>query len=851
MNQDEKAFSKLYASILHNQNYKDIFIMKNSFLLVRLLILTCLLYNQYTIAQNKNVENNADVWQSPKEDILKILHAPKLPRTSIAPSKTHMLLTDPIVYPTLSELASPMLKLAGTRINPKNNYYHGRHGGTSPRILRIKDSKTVQLNVPENSEIISTFWSSDGERFALAVGFDDRIELWMGDVSGHVEKVPNILLNPLMDSAIKWLPNQDKLLVRKIADRGPVPEKPAMPIGPKILEDTGAKARSTYESRNLLETAHDDDLFSYYTNCELVIYDTKTKQSEVVGPAASYMWAEVSPDGNYLFVERLKKPWSHEVAWWRFANDAEVWDLKGNLLKKITNQPIANEVPTHGVITGPRAISWQPTAPHTLFWREALDGGDPVAKVAFRDRLMRWEAPFKGKPEEVFKAEHRIRSTIWGESDGMLMVYQRERIKRWRYVWLLDVDKGTSKQWFDLDENDRYNDPGYPIFTQLGNGKNVFKVEDGAIYFRGKGGTKNGDRPFVDKRNIEDGTVERIFRSAADKYEYFIDFAEEPNSFILSSESSSVVPNFYLAKLENSIPAATGEATRKIIKSPITKFKDPSPELRQIEKKIIRYKRDDGVELSFKLLLPPGYKKGTKLPTVVYAYPLEYGSAKTAGQVRGSSNRFMRIYGPSHKYFLMRGYAVLDNTAMPMIGDTETVYDTFVPQLVADAEAAVNKAVDMGIADPDRIGVIGHSHGGLMVANLLAHTDLFSAGIARSGSYNKTNQPFGFQGERRSLYEATKSYIDCSPTFFANKVNEPILIIHGDDDSNPGTLTFQSEVFYEAVRGSGGTARLVLLPYEDHGYRAKESIEHVLWEQINWFDKYVKNKNTEVKKNEQ
>ncbi|WP_299887796.1 prolyl oligopeptidase family serine peptidase [uncultured Lacinutrix sp.] len=821
--------------------------MKKSFLVFMLLSFTCLLCNQETIAQNKSIDDNTNAWQSPKEDILKILHAPQLPRTSISPSKTHMLLTDPIVYPTLSELAAPMLKLAGTRINPKNNYYHGRHGGTSPRILTVKDGKTVKLNTPVESEIISTFWAADGKRFALAVGFEDRIELWMGDISGHVEKVPNMVLNPLMDAAVKWLPNQEKLLVRRIADRGAVPKKPSIPNGPKIKEDAGAIARSTYESRNLLETAYDDDLFSYYTNCELVIYDTKTKQSEVVGPAASYIWAGASPDGNYLLVERLKKPWSHEVAWWRFANDAEVWDLKGNVLKTIVNHSVANEVPIHGVITGPRSINWQPTAPHTLFWREALDGGNPVAKVEFRDRLMRWEAPFKGKPEEVFKAQHRIQSTMWGQSEGMLMVYQRERIKRWRYVWLLDVNKGTSKQWFDLDENDRYNDPGYPIFTQLSNGKYVFKVEDGSIYFRGSGGTKEGDRPFVDKRNIVNGDVERIFRCEKDKYEYFVDFGKEPNSFIMSSESSSVVPNFYLAKFGNSISAKSGEATRAITKSPITKFKDPSPELRQIENKIIRYKRNDGVELSFQLLLPPGYKKGTKVPTVVYAYPLEYGGAKTAGQVRGSSNRFMRIYGPSHKYFLMRGYAVLDNTAMPMIGDPETVYDSFVPQLVADAEAAVAKAIEIGVADPDRIGVIGHSHGGLMVANLLAHTDLFCAGIARSGSYNKTNQPFGFQGERRSLFEATKSYIDCSPTFFADKVNEPILIIHGDDDSNPGTLTFQSEVFYEAVRGSGGTARLVLLPFEDHGYRAKESIEHVLWEQINWFDKYVKNREVNVK----
>ncbi|MEM9545965.1 MAG: prolyl oligopeptidase family serine peptidase [Bacteroidota bacterium] len=805
-------------------------------------IYSILLVLFFGLSINPKAHAQENAWKSPDQDILDIVHAPQLPRITISPTKTHMMLSDPIIYPSLSELAGPMLKLAGIRVNPKNNYYHGSHGGTSPRILTIEDKKTVDLAIPENAELMSTSWTVDGQRFAAYIGFEDRIELWLGDISGHLEKVPGMILNPLMDGAAKWFPDQEKLLIRRIKDRGPAPQKPSMPKGPKILEDAGATARSTYEARNLLETAYDDELFSYYTQCELVIYDTKTKETKVVGPAATYMWAGISPDGNYLLIERLKEPWSHEVAWWRFANDAEVWDLDGNLIKTIINHPVANEVPVQGVITGPRSISWQPTAPHTLYWREALDGGDPTSQAEFRDKLMRWEAPFTSEPEEVFKAEHRIQSTMWGQTDGMLMVYQRERMKRWRYVWLLDVNEGTSRLWFDLNENDRYNDPGYPLFTQLENGKYVIQVDDGEMYFRGRGGTKEGDRPFVDRRNIETGETERIFRCAKDKYEYFVGFAEEDNSFIMSSESSTSVPNFYLAQFGKSITADEGESTREMTKTLITDFVDPSPELREIENKIVRYMREDSVELSFQLLLPPGYEEGTKVPTVVYAYPLEYSGAKTAGQVRGSSNRFMRIWGASHKYFLMRGYAVLDNTAMPMIGDPETVYDSFVPQLVADAEAAVKKAVDMGIADPDRIGVIGHSHGGLMVANLLAHTDLFCAGIARSGSYNKTNQPFGFQGERRSLFEATDSYINCSPTFFADKVNEPILIIHGADDSNPGTLTFQSEVFYEAVRGSGGTARLVLLPFEDHGYRAKESIEHVLWEQMSWFDKHVKNR---------
>jgi len=571
--------------------------------------------------------------------------------------------------------------------------------------------------------------------------------------------------------------------------------------------------------------------------------DPQTGKATVLGEAAPYFTAEVSPDGNYLLVERLVGPWSHEVAWWRFAREIEVWNLKGQRVATVASVPLADEVPTQGVAKGPRSVSWRATAAHTLYWIEALDGGDPVAEVPHRDRLMRLAEPFDGDPEEVFRAEHRISSwqMAWGAEGGTLMLGQRERIRRWRYVWLLDVDKGTSRPWFDLDEDDRYGDPGYPLFRPLPNGRWVFHQKGDAVYFSGSGATEQGDRPFLDLRSMETGKAERLFRCDPDRFEYFVAFAGGDDRFVMRSESAVDVPNYYLATLGKRIEADEGEAARAVSRVPITRFEDPTPQLREIEKRLVRYEREDGVALSFQLQLPPGYEEGTRLPTVLYAYPLEYSGATTAGQVSGSAQRFNRFRGPSHLYFLLRGYAVLDRTAMPMIGDPETTYDTFVPQLVADAEAAVAKAVEIGVADPERIGIIGHSHGGLMVANLLAHTDLFRAGIARSGSYNKTNQPFGFQSERRSLFEARDVYIELSPTFFADQVNEPVLVIHGNDDSNPGTLTFQSEVFFEAVRGSGGTARMVLLPFEDHGYRARESVEHVLWEQLRWFDMHVKN----------
>jgi dipeptidyl aminopeptidase/acylaminoacyl peptidase len=817
---------------------------------VKLAIILVLTVVPFILAASTGASNDslqsANNWQSPPEDLLEMLHAPQLPWVWTAPTGEYLLLADPILYPPLAELAAPMHKLAGMRVNPATNSHHGQHGGTSPRLVRVKDGATTPLDLPPDAEVHEVEWTVDGKRFALTVGHSDHIGLWVGSVQGEVTKIGDLALNPLMGTAVSWLPDQERLLVRRIPKRGAAPEPPAIPAGPEILEGAGALARSTYEARNLLETAYDDALFDYYTACELVILDPATGKVKVVGRSAPYTTADFSPDGKYLLVERLVGPWSHEVAWWRFASEIEVWNDKGELIASIASLPVADQVPVHGVPLGPRSVSWRPTAPHTLFWVEALDGGDPVAKVPQRDRLMRLDVPFTAEPREVFRAEHRILPwrNGWGAEGGTLMLMQRERIRRWLYVWLLDVDKSTSRVWFDLDEDDRYGDPGYPVFRPLSNGRWVLHQKGDAIYFRGSGATDQGDRPFLDLRRLDTGETERLFRCDPDRYEYFVAFAGNEDNFVLRSESAVDVPNYYLATFGKKIGAAEGEATHTLTRIPITRFEDPTPQLRKIEKRIVRYEREDGVPLSFHLHLPPGYKEGTPLPTVLYAYPLEYSGATTAGQVSGSAQRFMRLYGASHLFFLLRGYAVLDQTAMPMLGDPETTYDTFVPQLVADAEAAVKKAVEMGVADPKRIGVIGHSHGGLMVANLLAHTDLFRAGIARSGSYNKTNQPFGFQSERRSLFEARDVYIQVSPTFFADKVNEPVLIIHGNDDSNPGTLTFQSEVFFEAVRGSGGTARLVLLPFEDHGYQAKESIEHVLWEQLRWFDKYVKGAGT-------
>jgi len=784
----------------------------------------------------------AVTWQQPPDEVLEVLHAKDLPWVWTAPDGAHLLLADAVAYPPLAERAAPMHELAGIRVDPAINSIHGERGATDLRLLTVADGSETPLPLPEDAQLLWMSWTVDGQRFALVVKYPDHLGLWVGDVDNGIHEIPDVAINPLLGDELRWLPDQQRLLVKLVPERGDAPQAPVIPAGPKVLVGDGDTPRSTYEARNLLQTAHDEALFVHYTTSQIAVVDPRDDSVTPIGEPGVYSELSASPDGKWLLVERLAPPWSHETGWWRFGHTVELWKAKkGKHVHTLATLPLSDSVPVHGVTLGVRSTSWRATAPASLIWLEALDGGDPAAEAEHRDKLMMLDAPFRDEPREVFRAEHRVRAWRWGAEGGTLMVSQRERMKRWRHEWLLDVDEGTARPWFDLSEKERYANPGGPLMRPLDNGRWVLRQEGERVWFSGSGGSPDGDRPFLDLRFMSDDSAERVFRCSADYYERFVAFAGDTEHLLIRRESPTEVPNYHLVTLGDAVEAPEGEATRTRTDTPVTRFVDPAPQLRKIEKRIVTYEREDGVPLSFHLYLPPDYQEGTRLPTVLYAYPLEYNDPSTAGQVRGSEQRFTRFWGSSHNFFLLQGYAVLNSTAMPVVGDPETAYDSFVEQLVLDAEAAVAKAVEIGVADPERIGITGHSHGGLMTAQLLAHSDLFRAGIARSGGYNQTIRPFGFQHERRTMWDALDTYIQASPVFVAPQIDEPLLIIHGAIDENPGTIPYQSDRLFEAVRGSGGTTRLVMLPFEGHGYRARESVEHVLWEQISWFDRYVKN----------
>ncbi len=780
-----------------------------------------------------------ETYQKPPKEILDVLNAPAIPATSVSPAKDKIALLEPLRYPPISELAQPMLRLAGLRINPNNNGQHRQPYFVKLTLKNVSDGKEMIVNLPPNAQIFSPTWSADGKYIAAGNITANGIELWIVETAtAKAKKLKDVQINSAFGN-FEWMPDQKSLLVNLVSkNRGTAPQyQNVVPIAPNIQETSGKKG-GVQTFQDLLKSPNDEKLFEYYATSQLAVVgvDGKTK---TFGGAAIYDLADVSPDGKYILVSQIKRPFSYLFPYFRFPKTVEVWDLSGKKVYDVANIPLQDNLPVQGVPTGPRSYGWIPTESATLIWAEALDGGNPATKAALRDKLMTNAAPFSSQAKQLINVEQRFQGRGFGEKNGLMWFYDYNRDTQKRRIFQIDYrNPATPKLISDLNINDRYNDIGTPVLKSLPNGERVIQQNGDEIFMTGLGASKDGDRPFLRALNIKTGANYDLYRSSADSYETIVSLIGNNGlSFITRKETTTEPPNLYSKTI--CPPTALCE-----IKDPIkqiTNFTDTLPQLRGIKKQLVKYKREDGVDLSFTLYLPPNYKEGERLPTLVWAYPQSFTDAQTAGQVSGSTNRFTQIGGISHLFFLLQGYAVLDDAAMPVVGSPMTKNDTFIKQVVDSAKAAIDKGVEMGVVDRNRVGVGGHSYGAFMTANLLAHSDLFRAGIARSGAYNRTLTPFGFQDEQRSFWEAQKIYTDVSPFFYANKINEPVLLIHGEADNNQGTFPIQSERLFAALQGNGGTARLVMLPLESHGYAAQESTEHTLFEMINWFDKYVKN----------
>lgn len=776
-------------------------------------------------------------YKQPPKEIMDVLSAPAIPASSISPSRDKLALLTPLRYPPIADLSQPMLRLGGTRLNPNNNAPHLQGYSVSLRFKNISDGVETPVALPEGTRISSPQWSPDGKYIAFSSAQPNGVELWIVDTAtAKARKVNNVLLNTAF-GGYGWEGSTHLSALIIPTGRGPAPSySNVVPTAPNIQETSGRRGVIA-TVQDLLKSPNDEKLYDYYATSQLALIGVDGK-IRTIGAPAIYDTASFSPDGKYIFTSRIVRPYSYLFPAFRFPKLIEIWDANGKLVQKLPDQPLHDSIPAQGVPLGARGFGWVPVEGSTLMWAEALDGGDPRNKVTPRDKVMTLAAPFNGSPTELLKTENRYQGRSFGEKNGLMVFFDYNRDTQRRRIFMTDYRNPSERKLIaDLNINDRYNDIGQPVMRTLPNGVSVIRQNGDEIFFSGVGSSPDGDRPFFRRMNLTTLKTEEIFRSGVEEYETFAGMIDDKGmNFLTRKESVAAPSNLYIRQV---CPA--GQICTAMANKQITDFKDPAPQLRGITKQLVKYKRGDGVDLSFTLYLPPGYKEGTRLPTIVWAYPESFTDASVAGQVAGSTNRFTQMGGISHLFLLLSGYAILDNTSMPVVGPPETKNDTFVKQIVDASQAAIDKAVEMGVTDRDRVGVGGHSYGAFMTANLLAHSDIFRAGVARSGAYNRTLTPFGFQDEVRDFWQASKIYTDVSPFFYANKINEPVLLIHGEADNNQGTFPMQSERLFAAISGNGGTARLVMLPHESHGYSAKESVEHTLYEMLAWFDKHVKN----------
>ena len=779
-------------------------------------------------------------YQKPSPQILALADYERAPSVNMDSKKEYMLLSYRNTYKTLDDLNQEEMKLGGLRVNPVTNISSTVTYINNLKIRKIKEKAEIQVKgLPENARITNISWSPNEKKIAFTNTTSKGVELWILDVAtATATKITADNLNANLGNPFNWMKDNESLLIKVLPKSRPVLINNAkdLPNGPIVSSSDGSKSQNrTYQ--DLLKNKTDEANFDVLVTSELYKV-TLSGSTTLFKNADIYAGESFSPDGNYLMITTIQKPYSYIVPLSRFPQKTTVYDLKGNEIKVVNEVPLTEIMPKgfSSVRKGKRSMGWRADKPATLYFVEALDGGDQANKVDFRDEVFLWEAPFNANPTSLIKTKQRYGGIMWANNNIAIVAdswYDTRNTKA--YLFNPSNLAIAPKIIEDRNSQDIYSDPGNFEMKKNEFGRYVIAIENNKGYLIGSGFTKDGQFPFIDEFDFNTLKTKRLYTSnIKDKKEDLLSIEDfKKGEVLVMIQSKNEYPNYYFRNIKS-----------KNKLTQITSFKNPFESIKNVHKEVIKYKRKDGVDLSGTLYLPAGYDKTKKekLPLLIWAYPAEYKDKNSAGQNDKNPNEFTFPYYGSFVYWVTKGYAVLDDAAFPIIGEgTTEPNDTFIPQLVANAEAAIDAVDKLGYINRKKVAIGGHSYGAFMTANLLTHSNLFACGIARSGAYNRTLTPFGFQSEQRNYWDVPSVYNTMSPFMNAEKMKTPLLLVHGEADNNPGTFTLQSERYFQALKGLGGPARLVILPKESHGYVAKENIFHLLWEQDQFLEKYLKN----------
>ena len=800
---------------------------------------TCFVVFNFLLVLSVSAQENI-VYHLPSKEILALADFERAPSVNMDTKKEYMLLSYRNTYKTLDELNQEEIRLGGLRINPITNISSTISYINNLKIRKISSKTEVQVSgLPNNPKIAYVSWSPNEQKIAFTNTTNTGVELWfINVVSAEATKITDPNLNANLGSPYNWMIDNETLLVKVLPKNRPalIDVKKDLPKGPTVMISDGSKSQNrTYP--DLLKNKVDEDNFDALVTSELYKVSLSGAK-ELFKSQAIYTGESYSPDGKYLLLTTIKKPYSYIVPLSRFPQTTTVYDNSGNEIKVVNEVPLSEIMPKgfSSVRKGKRNMSWRSDKPATLSYVIALDEGDQANKVAFRDELFQWEAPFTSEATSITKIQQRFSGIIWG-NETLAIVYDDWYDTRNTKTYLINPSNPSQAPKIISDRNsqDIYADPGNFETKKNQFNREVLAIENGTIYLIGDGNTKDGQFPFIDEFNLETLKSKRLYTSKMkDKKEDLLGIEDfKKGEVLVMIQSKNDYPNYYFRNIKS-----------KDKLTQITFFANPFESIKDVYKEVIKYKRKDGVDLTGTLYLPVGYDlvKKEKLPLLIWAYPTEFKDKNSAGQNDKNPNEFTFPYYGSFVYWVMKGYAVLDDASFPIIGEgTTEPNDNFMAQLIDDAEAAINAVESLGYINRKKVAIGGHSYGAFMTANLLTHSNLFACGIARSGAYNRTLTPFGFQSEQRNYWDIPTIYNEMSPFMNAEKMKTPLLLVHGDADNNPGTFTLQSERYFQALKGLGAPVRLVLLPKESHGYAAKENILHLLWEQDQFLEKYLKN----------
>lgn len=796
----------------------------------------CLLLSFPALIAQENL-----TYQKPPKAILELVDVPLAPSTILDSDGEMMIFRYRDQYKSIAELSEEELRLGGLRINPVTNISSRARYYNNLEVKAIDAKTPTQVQgLPENPRLSNFRWSPDESKMAFTHTTNTGVELWVLDVkSAQAKKLTEANLNANMGDVINWFKDNSSVLVKMLPEdrKDLIDPETAVPTGPTISVSDGKEAQNrTYQ--DLLKNPNDEYNFEQLARSALVKVNLNGASQKWMD-AEMYSSVSFSPNGEYVMVNHLKKPFSYLVPYYRFPSETTIYTKDGKLVNQVNDEPLMEDLPKGFMATqtGRRSLQWRSDKPSTLLYVKALDKGDPEVEVDYRDEIFLLNAPFKDEGKSILKTQDRFSGITWGD-DNLAIANDYWWNTRNTRTYVFNPSKASEEPEIIFDRNyqDSYSDPGSFVTTKNKYGQSILKLDEENAFLLGDGFSEEGQFPFVDKIDLENGKTERLYQSEYnDKKETLVEaLAIEDGEILVRIESAAEYPNYYIRDID-----------KKEELTQITSFKNPFKSLENVSKEVITYQREDGLELNGTLYLPADFDKENpeKLPMIIWAYPREYKDKNSASQNTSNANDFTYPYYGSPIYWVNRGYVILDDASFPIIGEgEEQPNDSFRKQLVANGKAAIDAVDDLGYIDTDRVAVGGHSYGAFMTANLLSHSNLFAAGIARSGAYNRTLTPFGFQSEERSYWEAPEVYYNMSPFMHTDKMKTPLLLIHGKADNNSGTYPMQSERYFNALKGLGATARLVMLPKESHGYSAKESVLHVLWEQDQWLEKYVKNK---------